>query len=744
VTVNEAQTSYQWVGKLTYLIDSDNTVSLATYGQPSSLTTHQMMQPQDGNANFDSSINSYDVIGRYTGKFLDKRLVVEGGAGIHRQTIDSEPNAYQKATPQIVWNDNNEYYGLTAFETVAGGCAELQRCPTRGYLTGGSGFNEDMTVTRYAGRASVAYLFSGLGQHNAKLGIDLERNQLDHSKFYSGGYAFRARGGNFQAIRGYGDFVPAQTPTNDPNDIIPTPTVSTSSYSNSFSYFLQDSWQVEDIGLTINAGIRLETQKMLETSNPSNSLDVNDSWAPRLQAIWDFTGTGRGKVAANWGRFYWPIPLDAGDRSFGNESQIQFRVPMSACYGFPAVGSPQGTPGDRYNPGGQVYGAFDPSRLVGPDGKPACSTLTAFNAGYGNYIFNPYGGPTQVAPGLKATSVDMFGGQVEYEVLSDLSVGLEYAGRRQVNVIEDMSTDDGNHFFIANPGRNVTWTSQGATYSSVDGVTYDSMTGRNVAIKFPKPERSYDGFTLKATKNFSKNWQAQASYTYSVLRGNYNGPSLPDYTGGNATRGQGQLDPGITAAFDLATLLYNTNGLLPGDHPHTIKLFGSYTWPLSPSFSVTGGAGYTGQSGRPNTALGGHELYGQGLAYITQQGYAGRTPFTHQLDLKGALSWVIEAPYEIRFSIDVFNILNQQAVLLYDQNYTFDSVYVIQNAGCKGDFVGTSDPIGKIQSACPDIKFLKTPDGRPVSVNPSFGKPAPTNLTYQTPIQLRFGLALAF
>jgi hypothetical protein len=311
-----------------------------------------------------------------------------------------------------------------------------------------------------------------------------------------------------------------------------------------------------------------------------------------------------------------------------------------------------------------------------------------------------------------------------------------------VSLVEDMSPDDGNQYFIANPGRDVSWVYNGVTYSGVDTTTLDQVTGRNIAVQFPKPERSYDGFTFRVTKNLSKNWLGSASYTYAVLRGNYAGPFMADYTGN--TPGQGQLDPGITAAFDLPTLLYNTKGLLPGDHPHTIKLFGSYTWPVSPGFSVTGGAGYTGQSGRPNSALGGHDLYGSGLAYITQQGYAGRTPFTHQLDIRGALSWVFSAPYELRFSIDVFNILNQQEAVDYDQNYTFDQLQVVQRAGCKGDFVGTSDPVGKIQSACPDLNYLRTLDGRPIGVNPNWGKPNTHIYAYQIPIQLRFGLALAF
>ncbi|HEU4382397.1 MAG TPA: hypothetical protein VFR85_02745, partial [Anaeromyxobacteraceae bacterium] len=741
-SMHTAQTSYQWVGKLSFQIDPDNSLYAATYGQPSTLTTWAPLYAANPNANVDIALNSYDVIGKYTGKFVDKHLVVEVTAGLHNQKIEQQPNAYQSATPLINWNDPNNYYGLSAFETAgsaeAACSADLARCPVRGYLTGGNGFTDSETVNRYAGKASVEYLFTAAGQHRAKLGLDFERNTLDHTKYYSGGYQFQARNGQFRAVRGYGNFNPPQTPTDDRANIFPTPSVTTSSYSNNFAYFLQDSWQVQDINLTLNAGLRLETQKMLETSNPSNYLNTTDSWAPRVQAIWDFTGTGRGKVSGNWGRFYWAIPLDAGDRTFGNESQIQFRAPFSCYPGLPT------TTGTRYNPGGQIYANFDPAGLVLPDGKPSCpdAQLTAFNVGYGTFKYNPYGGPTAVQPGLKATSVDMFGAELEYEVISDLSVGFAWSARRQNNIIEDMSPDDGNHFFLGNPGSNVTFDYGGATYSTTDAVMFDSVTGRSLNVKFPKAERSYDGFTVKMTKNLSQNWLATASYTYSVLRGNYAGPFMTDY--GAGTGGQGQLDPGITAAFDLPSLLYNTNGYLPNDHPHQIKLAGSYTWPLGTGFSVTGGASYTGQSGRPNTALGGHDLYGAGLAYIIQQGFAGRTPWTNQLDLGAKLSWVFSAPYELRFSFDVFNVLNQQAVLLYDQNYTFDGMQIIQNAGCKGDFVGTSDPIGNIQSACPDMRYLRTVDGRLVGVNPSWGKPAPTNITYQTPIQLRFGLALAF
>jgi glucose dehydrogenase len=144
------------------------------------------------------------------------------------------------------------------------------------------------------------------------------------------------------------------------------------------------------------------------------------------------------------------------------------------------------------------------------------------------------------------------------------------------------------------------------------------------------------------------------------------------------------------------------------------------------------------------TALGNHEIYGNGLGYIIQRGGAGRTEFIHQVDVRGGLSYVLRAPYELKFSVDVLNLLNQQSVLLYDQNYTTDAVQPIQGIKCDVQAVGKSDPVAVLQSACPDLKYLKTIDGRLATVNANFGKPITATRGYQTPIQVRFGLALAF
>src|ERR1044071_8400968 len=64
------------------------------------------------------------------------------------------------------------------------------------------------------------------------------------------------------------------------------------------------------------------------------------------------------------------------------------------------------------------------------------------------------GGISYVAPGMQGqyTQELIFGG--EYEILPDFTVGANYVHRTLPVVIEDMSTDGGASYFIANPSEN--------------------------------------------------------------------------------------------------------------------------------------------------------------------------------------------------------------------------------------------------------------------------------------------------
>jgi hypothetical protein len=742
--------TYQWVGKLTYLLDENNSFTLSGFGAPSSrrLTGGNFAAGGDNTTTYASDSRRYtyqdenqiSLFGRYGGKFLDKKLLTEVQAGWFSSDELEDPRTLagvdQLNTPVIEWLDD---FALTEFENVPG-CTSIGACPVFAYTTGGFGGYFDRRTDRFAAKASASYLFNAGGSHTLKGGIDLERIQYEVTQFYSGGAYWVLTAGVFSAFRGYGNITNAALgPGNvlglEVADYLTDPSTvqrfrnNNTSETDSFAYFLQDSYSPSFLpNLTINAGLRLETQAMRNlTIRNEDGFDIGDNWSPRLQAIYDFTGTGRSKIAGSWGRFYYAMPLDMGNRSFGNEIDLRFNLDPASC-GF------TGSPGS-FNPLLVNLPTFapNPGQPTGP-GTPQCEVLT--RNGVNNDFRLVGSGLVPTDPNLDGQYVDMFGAQAEYEVLPDLSVGVEWNARRQGNVIEDMSPNDGGFYFIGNPGKDQAisapdiyceappciFNSQG-----VDAFAYD--TGRPIRVNFPKPERSYDGFTVRAAKLYSQNWLAQASYTYSVLRGNYSGPYYPEY---------GQLDPGITGEYDLPSLMANKTGILPGDQTHQVKLYGAYVWNIGPRFNITTSAGYEGFSGQPVSLLGSHALYGAGSSFIIPRGQGGRSPFLHNVDLGAGIGYTIRPPYTINFGVSVFNVFNSKTELTVDENYTFDDVLPMTGLKCDGNYA--QDGLTALMNDCPDLAYLKTVAGAPVEVNPNWGE----GLTFKAPLSLRFNVALTF
>jgi hypothetical protein len=317
-------------------------------------------------------------------------------------------------------------------------------------------------------------------------------------------------------------------------------------------------------------------------------------------------------------------------------------------------------------------------------------------------------------------------------------VGLEYQGRRLRRAVEDMSSNDGLSFFIANPGEGAPFTHSypgfptPLTNDPRGSSTYDFTTGRYVNVAFPRPQRDYDGVTVRATKAWSRAWLLQASWTLSRLRGNYSGLFQPDVL---------QLAPNITVEYDLPTLMANRTGLLPFDRTHVVKLFAAHRVELPWRLALTLGAAYVGTSGAPVSVLGAHPLYQAGEAYLVQRGMAGRTPFLHQLDLRGQIEIALASSYAFRLKLDLYNAVDARTATRVDQNYTFDYVQPISGLRCsRVDAPSASNPAAAVQSACPDLAFLKTLDGRPVTVNPNYGQAK----EFQVPLSARVGVELTF
>src|SRR5256885_4932662 len=143
---------------------------------------------------------------------------------------------------------------------------------------------------------------------------------------------------------------------------------------------------------------------------------------------------------------------------------------------------------------------------------------------------------------------------------------------------------------------------------------------------------------------------------------------------------------------------------------------------MSPKVPFNFGGNVPADQGQPINYLGAHPLYGAGEAYILPRGSGGRTPWTWQLNLRGAANYKLSKDYAFGLTLDLFNVTNNREVTSVDQNYTFDSVSPIVN--------------GKP----PDLPSLRNIARPNVALNTKFKNA----IAYQAPFSARIGAKLSF
>jgi len=411
--------------------------------------------------------------------------------------------------------------------------------------------------------------------------------------------------------------------------------------TNTESFYVQDDWKLTQ-NFTALLGVRWDFQQAYGKPGEGQPLKLNNfrhNMQPRLGLIWDFTGQGKGKLFANYARYVeTPIPLDINVRALSDTAQTDNNLRI-----------------DRYFPTGAnvTTGLAGATTLGGPS-----VTIAAQNLGHSH---------TPPDAGLRPQTLNDFTAGFEYEAAPDFVVGVRGIYRAQDNVIEDGSFDDGDTYFLFNPGDR----REGSTEDLA--CLGDAATGR-LPQCFGYARRYYRALEFTATKRFSNNYQFIASYVFSSLTGNYEGLFRND---------NGQSDPNITSLFDLTSLLANTYGRLPNDKPHQFKFDGSYRWP----FGLLTSASFRAQSGRPFDALIGHPVYGANEGFAVPRGTAlapadapggieagsNRSPTTYQLDLGGYFPIKFGEVRQLRFTADWFNVLNTQRAVIQDNTFTLPS-----------------------------------------------------------------------
>ena len=659
---NGDERSWNYIGKLTYLITSDHRLSLTVTGTPTTGGGGGGLALRNRSSNrtpflpglmtlgtynstaTKSSFNAIDIGGELNSSFLDKRLLLDVRLGVHLQrdsylpgdgsTLDDLDNRNVLAGVPLVRSPAGvptPVYQLdpSVPASVVQACTQPgASCNVVRFFTGGpGGLIEQLNFDSYQARATLTYLVNALGHHVLKAGFDGQINKYFHDESYTGGVSYRDGqdlGGPPGSVYDYRRF----GTITDTDTITDIPRVQTSTKSTIIGGFVQDSWSIMD-KVTLNVGLRYDALTM-EGQDGKIRIALHDQWSPRIGVVWDPTQQGRSKIFANYGRYYEYIPLDISDR---------------------ALSSSQGT----------IQAVHDCNPLtVGRQGCDANTRLDGSNLINGvtqapNRKWGVTGGPyaSYVDPDLKSTANDEIVAGAEYELLPNARAGVTYTHRNLVRTVEDMSNNDGQTYFIGNPGSGI-------------------------ADSFPKAKRTYDAVTILFSKNFSDLWLAQVSYTWAQLRGNYDGLFEPGSLGSQT--GAPQLDPNINSTFDLRTLLLNRDGPLSQDITHNVKVYLAKEFVINPVFSTTLGGSFNANSGTPINALGAHPIYGSGQAFILERGSAGRLPWVTSLDAKVSLNYRLGKDSVVTAAVEGFNLFNSQRPILVDENYTLGTVAPILGA----------------------------------------------------------------
>jgi hypothetical protein len=701
--------STQFIGKLTYNVNQNNSLTLSVYGAPSTSGGDGTfgISPQndlvEGRADF--ALNgphpvfahkyknsALDVALKWSTASENKRLLVDTTLGWHHQGQDSLPADGSKPGAQsgyagalrAIYRRTNPYHSITDFEQLtadqAARCAPQPAstdlngngalddvripCPAQLYFVGGPGFIKESSLDRLQLKVIATALFEGLGHHVIKAGIDTELSTYHNLKALSG-RQFLLESSDGATFLDNAMFGFLTGPGRD--DYIIVDKYDVSSLSTTVGAFAQDSWSILD-KVTLNLGVRYDAQFTFAGGDLGFALP--NQWSPRVGVIYDITQEGRSKLFANYARYYENVPLDIMDRVFGGERYISSVHLASVC-----------NPRDPKSAASACQSSA--SRI--PIGAPSDPS---------QYWIPFNGGKAIVDPDLSPQSSDelVLGGEVE--VIDSGRVGVSYTRRWLNNVIETIGIDDASTFLVANPGKGL-----------------DAGS--------PEARRAYDAVTFYVQKAFTDLWLAQASYTISHLRGNYSGLFRPE---------SGQLDPNMNTDFDFPALLVNRDGPLPGDRTHEIKIFGAKAFELPGGMLLDLGLSFRTQSGGPTNFLGAQAQYGADEVFILPRGSGERLPWNHSLD--GHIGYGIRLAKDshLMLAVDVFNVFNFQAAIAMDNRYTIADVLP-----CTGDGDGP-DNIDQC------VRYVNGAPFNPIDKNPNFGNPT----AYQQPRTWRFGARVTF
>lgn len=486
-----------------------------------------------------------NYVGRYTGAFTDW-LTLSAAYGKNKFRETTEPT--NPGFPSII-------------DQRTGSAISI------GNPTANSQTNFD---TREFYRGDIDLFFNLFGSHHVRGGYDRENLSTTILTSANGGgqYTIDTGDGSADTLGILGDYVTVRTFVNGGNF-----------KSRNEAFYLQDSWSLFDNRITIQAGIRNDRFRNYNIAGDILYKSKNQ-WGPRLGFTADPFGDGATKVYGSFGRYFFPIAASTNNRLGGAELDYDRFFQFA---GFDALGVP-------------ILGA----RLA-PLGGVACPAASGES---GTCIIRGDGeardSSSQISQNLKSQGLDEYIVGAERRLSRLIRVGVYYTHRKLNRALEDTSIDpfvqayctangipltnngpdgeadtgdetgcaqvfSGTHQYVLfNPGSSITVPLADLLPgdTSVRTLTFDASS-----IPYNKATRKYDAVTLQVDRDFDGIWSLSGSYTWSKLKGSYEG----------AVRSEnGQIDAGAGVDYDLPGIQAGDYGYLPNDRRHNFKLYGSY------------------------------------------------------------------------------------------------------------------------------------------------------------------------
>ncbi|MBD8899104.1 TonB-dependent receptor [Rhodanobacter sp. DHG33] len=422
--------------------------------------------------------------------------------------------------------------------------------------------------------------------------------------------------------------------------------------------YVMDNWQVTP-NLLLNLGIRNDQFVNYDASGIPYIRETKPQWSPRLGFSWDVHGDASLKVFGNAGRYYLSLPTNVA-------LSIAAPVTNAGIYGTytgidPVTGIPTGFTPLPQSPSTGVsidneYGqAKDPRLSAASNARAEFSDnyvlglQQQFNMLGTNWVFSATGTYQRMS-----RIIDDFDDE-QIECAAGLAQGYSW-------MTPQNCSNYAQSLVLVNPGvTNHIW-----MLSPSGAIVPVTLTGADQ--NFPKgPERRYYSLDLSLEHAWDGKWFAKFDYVFSRSWGNTEGP-VSTYSQ------QGGSYESITTAWDFPERMQYSGGILPNDRKHQFKLFGSYA--LTPEWTV--GANLYVTSGTPIMCRGGYgpdqlALHGSHTYYWcggvpVPPGSLGFTPWVHDVDL--SLDYKPKwAQQKLDFNLTVFNILNDQTTIFYNDFY---------------------------------------------------------------------------